>query len=76
MNELLYRVKTIAGTVAGLLTMDELSEYEMEFYSERILEAVERVEEHSSRSVKQERCKWVLSFHTSQIPHWTSRATV
>jgi Ser/Thr protein kinase RdoA (MazF antagonist) len=44
-NEPLYRVETLAGTVAGLLTMDELSEYEKEFYSERILETIERIEE-------------------------------
>ena len=44
-NEQLYRVETLAGIVAGLLEMGELSEYEAEFYSERILEAIERVEE-------------------------------
>ena len=43
-NEPLYRAETLAGTVAGLLAMDELSEYEREFYAERILEALERVE--------------------------------
>lgn len=43
-NEPLYRAETLANTVAGLLVMDELSEYEREFYAERILEALERVE--------------------------------
>jgi Ser/Thr protein kinase RdoA (MazF antagonist) len=43
-NEPLYRVETLVGIIAGLLTMDKLFEYEKEFYSERILEAVERVE--------------------------------
>lgn len=43
-NEPLYRAETLAGTVAGLLALDELSEYEREFYAGRILEALERVE--------------------------------
>lgn len=44
-NEPLYRVETLAGTVAGMLALDELSEYEKGFYAERIVEAVERAEE-------------------------------
>lgn len=43
-HEPLYRVATLAGIVAGLLDMDELSDYEREFYAARILDAVERVE--------------------------------
>ncbi|UPV76409.1 aminoglycoside phosphotransferase family protein (plasmid) [Halorussus limi] len=43
-NEPLYRAETLVGTVAGLVRLNELSEYEAEFYSERILEAVERLE--------------------------------
>lgn len=43
-NEPLYRVETLAGTVAGLLEMGELSEYEREFYSRRLLDAIERAE--------------------------------
>lgn len=43
-NEPLYRAETHAGTIAALLEMGHLSEYEKEFYSETILEAVERVE--------------------------------
>ena len=39
-----HRVETLAGTVAGMLRLGELSEYEIEFYGERILEAVERVD--------------------------------
>lgn len=42
--EPLYRVETLAGIVAGLLELGELSEYEKEFYSERIMEAAQRVE--------------------------------
>ena len=44
-NEPLYRAETLANIVASLLEMNELSEYEREFYAERILEAIERVEE-------------------------------
>lgn len=44
-HEPLYRVETLAGIVADLLDMDELSDYEREFYAARILDAVERVEE-------------------------------
>lgn len=44
-HEPLYRLETLAGIVAGLLDIDELSDYEREFYAARILDAVERVEE-------------------------------
>lgn len=43
-NEPLYRVETLAGTVAGLLEINELTEYERGFYAERVLETIERVE--------------------------------
>ncbi len=43
-NEPFYRVETLTNIVAGLLDMDELTEHEMEFYSEQISEAVERAE--------------------------------
>lgn len=46
-NEPLYRVETLADTVVGLLTMDELSEYETEFYSEKILEQLNGSKRHS-----------------------------
>lgn len=45
-NEPLYRVETLASTVAGLLEMSELSEYEQKFYAERVLKSIERVEEN------------------------------
>ena len=38
-----YRVATLAHTLAGMLELDELSEYEREFYTERLVEAVERL---------------------------------
>lgn len=43
-NEPLYRAETHAWTIASLLEMGELSEYEKEFYAETILEAVGRIE--------------------------------
>jgi Ser/Thr protein kinase RdoA (MazF antagonist) len=43
-HEPLYRVETLAGVVAGLLRMDELSEYERELYADRLLAAIDRVE--------------------------------
>ena len=46
-NEPLYRVETLAWTVAGLLEQGEFSEYEKGFYTEKILESIERVEETS-----------------------------
>lgn len=39
-----YRVGTLAHTLAGMLELDELSAYEREFYTERLVEAVERLE--------------------------------
>lgn len=44
-DEPFYRAETHAGTIADLLRGDVLSDYEKEFYSETILQAVERVEE-------------------------------
>lgn len=44
-NEPLYRVETLAGIIAGLLTMNELSNYEQAFYTESILDAADRAEE-------------------------------
>lgn len=44
-NEPLYRVVTLADTVSGMLELGELSAYEREFYDERLLEAVARLEE-------------------------------
>lgn len=41
-NEPLYRVETLAWTVASMETLGELSAYEREFYSERLLRAIER----------------------------------
>jgi Ser/Thr protein kinase RdoA (MazF antagonist) len=43
-NEPLYRVETLASTVSGLLELGELSEYEKKFYAEKILKAIERIE--------------------------------
>lgn len=43
-NEPLYRVETLTETVGGMLELDELSEYEAEFYTERILEAIDLLE--------------------------------
>lgn len=43
-NEPGYRVETLAGTVAGMLAIGELSEYEREFYAGRILNAVDRMD--------------------------------
>lgn len=43
-----YRVATLASTLAGMLELDELSSYEREFYAERLVEAVERLESLSS----------------------------
>lgn len=37
------RVETLAVTVGGMLDMNEFSDYEKSFYSERLLEAIERV---------------------------------
>jgi aminoglycoside phosphotransferase (APT) family kinase protein len=46
-NEPLYRVETLAWTVAGLLELDELSAYEKEFYTEKLLAAIDRIEDVS-----------------------------
>ena len=46
-NEPLYRVETLARTVAGLLELRGLSTYEKEFYTEKILEAADRIEDRS-----------------------------
>lgn len=43
-NEPLYRVETLAWTVGALWSLDGLSEYEQAFYTERIVETVERLE--------------------------------
>lgn len=43
-DEPLYRVETLAGTVAGMLELGGLSADERAFYDERIREAVERAE--------------------------------
>ena len=43
--EPLYRVETLADLVAGLLRMDGLSGYEREFYADRLVAAIDRVEE-------------------------------
>lgn len=42
--EPLYRVETLAETVGGMVELGELSEYEGDFYTERILEAVNRLD--------------------------------
>lgn len=41
-SEPVYRVETLANTVAGLLEMDDLSGYERDFYADRLAEAIER----------------------------------
>jgi Ser/Thr protein kinase RdoA (MazF antagonist) len=42
--EPLYRVETLARTVAGMVALDECSDYERDFYDERIREAIERLD--------------------------------
>lgn len=42
--EPLYRVETLARTIAGMVELGELSDYETEFYDDHIREAVDRVE--------------------------------
>jgi Ser/Thr protein kinase RdoA (MazF antagonist) len=41
-----YRVGTLASTIAGMLDSGGLSAYEQDFYTERIVEAVERLDSH------------------------------
>jgi homoserine kinase type II len=41
-NEPLYRVETLARTVAGMVELGELSAYETEFYDEHLQEAADR----------------------------------
>jgi Ser/Thr protein kinase RdoA (MazF antagonist) len=48
--EPLYRAATLADLVAGVLALDALSEYEREFYAERLRDAVERAEQRSDGS--------------------------
>lgn len=43
-REPLYRVETLANAVAGLLSMGELTEYERSFYTERIEDAIARLD--------------------------------
>jgi len=42
-NEPYCRVETLVISVGGMLRVDELSDYEKNFYSERLLEAIERI---------------------------------
>lgn len=42
-NEPQYRVETLTNTVGGMLELDEFSNYEKEFYSKRLLKAIDRI---------------------------------